>query len=42
MRRGDFATAIARRVPLSAAPAEIAAYTARMSDGKVLMVPDLA
>ena len=39
IRRGEFATAIARRVPFDRAPAELAAWSSRMSDGKVLLQP---
>ncbi len=38
VQRGDFTTAIARRVPLADAPAQLASYAERMSDGKVLLV----
>jgi len=39
VQRGTFATEVAATVPLAAAPAQLAAYLARMSDGKILLAP---
>ena len=36
---GAFTTAIADRVPLADAPARLAGYVGRMSDGKILLLP---
>ena len=38
VRRGDFATTVAGRVPLAEAPRALAGYATQMSDGKILMV----
>jgi len=37
VRSGAFATTIADRIPLAEAPAGLAAYISRMSDGKILL-----
>jgi len=40
VRRGELATTIAGRTSLRDAPARLGEYVARMSDGKILLVPD--
>jgi len=40
VRKGEFTTTIRERVPLADAPAKLAGYIDRMSDGKLLIVTD--
>jgi hypothetical protein len=39
VRTGQFTTTIRDRVPLAEAPARLAAYLDRMSEGKLLLLP---